>query len=98
MTMELLKIRRPIYGWIPDLPDHRDKLYAQLAPIVAPGELPQQVDLRPECTPVENQGELGSCTANALAGNLEYLKKNPVQNVGARRIVPVLDFSRLFIY
>lgn len=90
MPGSLLASRRPIYGWIPDLPDHRDKLYEELAPIVAPKELPSQVDLRPHCTPIQNQGELGSCTANALAGNVDYLKK--------QKLKKVLDFSRLFIY
>lgn len=85
-----LLARRPIYGWLPDLPDHRDKLYAQLAPIVTPEKLPSQVDLRLKDSPVQDQGELGSCTANALAGNLDYLKKQKLHHV--------LDFSRLFIY
>jgi C1A family cysteine protease len=41
-------------------------------------------------TPVENQGELSSCTANAIAGAYEYLvKKHLRKNV---------DVSRLFIY
>lgn len=89
-TTEPLRVRRSIYGWIPDLPDHRDKHYEELTPVVAPEKLPPHVDLRPECTPVQDQGELGSCTANALAGNLDYLKKQQLKKV--------LDFSRLFIY
>lgn len=56
------KIKR--YGWIPDLPDHRDHLYAAPQPVLA--KLPKKVDLRPKCPPVFNQGELGSCTANAM--------------------------------
>ena len=90
MTANLLTARRPIYGWLPDLPDHRDKLYTFLAPVVVPEKLPASVDLRPHCSPIQNQGELGSCTANALAGNLDYLKKQQLKKV--------LDFSRLFIY
>src|SRR5258708_3273681 len=86
----LLTARRSIYGWLPDLPDHRDKMYSLLAPLVAPEKLPSSVDLRPKCTPIQDQGQLGSCTANALAGNLDYLKKQKLQKV--------LDFSRLFIY
>ena len=58
------------YGWLPDLPDHRDFKYA----ISVPVELPQSVDLRPKCSPVENQQSIGSCTSNALVGNLEYLE------------------------
>jgi C1A family cysteine protease len=90
MQTPSLTARRTIYGWIPDLPDHRDKQYEQLVPIVAPEELPTSVDLRLRCTPVQDQGELGSCTANALAGNVDYLEK--------QKIKKVLDFSRLFIY
>lgn len=90
MTTNLLAARRSIYGWLPDLPDHRDKMYTFLAPVVAPGKLPKSVDLRPHCSPVQDQGELGSCTANALAGNLDYLKKQSLHKV--------LEFSRLFIY
>jgi C1A family cysteine protease len=39
---------------------------------------------------VEDQGTLGSCTANALAGALEFLER--------RDKVAFADFSRLFIY
>ena len=76
------------YGWLPDRPDHRDKLYAAIAR--APRKLPASVDLRPLCSPVEDQGALGSCTANALVGNLEFLAKKAGQ--------PVTDLSRLFVY
>jgi len=75
-------------GWIPDLPDHRDFLYAALRPSGA--RLPKTVDLRSGMSPVENQGHLGSCTANALAGALEFLEVKSGQ--------PLVDLSRLFIY
>jgi C1A family cysteine protease len=51
------------YGWLPDLPDQRDLLYA--APSGVVGELPALVDLRAHCPPVYDQGDLGSCTAQA---------------------------------
>ena len=89
MDTPLLLPRKQIYGWIPDLPDHRDKIYQELA-VVAPEKLPPAIDLRPKCTPVQDQGQLGSCTANALAGNVDYLKMQSLKKV--------LDFSRLFIY
>jgi C1A family cysteine protease len=76
------------YGWIPDRPDQRDRLYAAIA--APPRRLPAQVDLRAGCSPVEDQGELGSCTANALVGGLEFLEKKAGQ--------PVTDLSRLFVY
>ncbi|HEX7501442.1 MAG TPA: C1 family peptidase [Polyangia bacterium] len=77
-----------LLGWIPDLPDHRDFLYAALRP--AGVRLPTSVDLRPSMSPVENQGQLGSCTANALAGALEFLEMKSGQSF--------VDLSRLFIY
>ncbi|CAF1188428.1 unnamed protein product [Adineta steineri] len=53
-------------------------------------ELPPSVDLREFMTPVEDQEQMGSCVANALAGAYEFLvKKNSGQHI---------DFSRLFIY
>src|SRR5882724_4899123 len=76
------------YGWTPDRPDQRDRLYATIA--APPKTLPSSVDLRPFCSPVEDQGQLGSCTANALAGNLEFLEKKAGQDPA--------DLSRLFIY
>jgi C1A family cysteine protease len=77
------------YGWVPDLPDHRDRLYAVVRRV--PRKLPRSVDLRAECSPVEDQGSLGSCTGNALAGAVEFLERKE----GAPRLV---DVSRLFIY
>ena len=60
------------YGWVPDLPDHRDIAYRAVYRI--PRALPSSIDLRAQCPPVEDQGQLGSCTANALAGGLEFLE------------------------
>ncbi len=60
-------------GWVPDRPDYRDKLYTAIA--APPKKLPKKVDLRRGCSRVEDQGQLGSCTANALVGNLEFLQK-----------------------
>jgi C1A family cysteine protease len=76
------------YGWVPDLPDHRDYLYGAVRPV--PPALPERVDLRRLCSRVEDQGTLGSCTANALAGALEFLEN--------KDRVPFADLSRLFIY
>jgi C1A family cysteine protease len=58
------------YGWVRDLPDHRDYLYA--APPATLQTLPPRVDLRPFCPPVYNQGQIGSCTANAIAAAHEF--------------------------
>lgn len=80
------KIQR--YGWIPDLPDARDHLYA--TPPAVLGALPPKADMRELCPPVYDQGQLGSCTANAIAGAIEFDRKK--QKIGD--FVP----SRLFIY
>jgi C1A family cysteine protease len=77
------------YGWVPDLPDGRDLLYA--APPTALDQLPRRVDLRPKCPPVYNQGNLGSCTANAIAAALEFDQIK-------QRLKDVFTPSRLFIY
>lgn len=74
-------------GWIPDTPDHRD-LYLALPPLTT--SLPTKVDLREHDLPVFNQGRLGSCTGNAVAGAYAHnLKKQ-----GKTVFTP----SRLFIY
>lgn len=76
------------YGWSPDLPDHRDHLYA--APSETLIKLPNKADLTAQCPTVYDQGQLGSCTANAIAGAIEFdLKKQGLQD-----FMP----SRLFIY
>lgn len=75
------------YGWQPDIPDKRDFLYQAIRPVI---RLPKAVDLCSGCSEIEDQGRLGSCTAQALAGNLEFLDKK----IDAQYI----DVSRLFIY
>src|SRR6266571_2630350 len=76
------------FGWSPDLPDQRDHLFS--APLPKLGPLPAKVDLRKQCPKVYDQGQIGSCTANAIAGAIEFdLKKQKLAD-----FVP----SRLFIY
>jgi C1A family cysteine protease len=75
------------YGWVPDIPDFRDNLYS--VPLQQK-KLPLSIDLRSQCSPVETQGELGSCTANALAGALEFLILKNKKSL--------VNMSRLFIY
>ena len=74
------------YGWTCDLPDFRDFLYAPEPGIT----LPPSVDLRPFCSKVEDQGNLGSCTANALVGALELLEMKKWKKYA--------DLSRRFLY
>jgi len=75
-------------GWVPDLPDHRDIRYGMVRAVRE--KLPAVVDLRRSCSPVEDQGRLGSCTGNALVGALEFLER--------KDRVPFTDLSRLFVY
>lgn len=77
------------YGWIADQPDHRDYLYAAPQGIV--DTLPPKVDLRPRCPPVYNQGRIGSCTANAIAGAVQFTRR-------VEDLAPDFVPSRLFIY
>lgn len=76
-----------IYGWHPDLEDQRDYKYASVRKVV---KLPQFVDLRPKCSAVEDQGNLGSCTANAGVGLLEFMDAKPDN--------AYVNLSRLFLY
>jgi C1A family cysteine protease len=76
------------YGWNPDLPDGRDLLYA--APPEVVSALPPKVDLREQCPAVYDQGQLGSCTANAIGAALEFDQMRQKEQAFAP--------SRLFIY
>jgi C1A family cysteine protease len=78
------------YGWRRDLPDPRDHLYA--APLAL--SLPPTYDLRSFSTlpPVYDQGDLGSCTANAIAAAIQFERSR--QKLPSGNLIP----SRLFIY
>jgi C1A family cysteine protease len=52
--------------------------------------LPKIIDLRPYLTPVEDQLQIASCTANAIVGAYEYLIKRGTDKTK--------DLSRLFVY
>ena len=52
--------------------------------------LPPTTDLRPWCSPIEDQGPLGSCTANAGVAAVEYFER--------RAFGRHIDASRLFLY
>ena len=77
------------YGWVPDLPDQRDHIYAAPPPVIS--ALPPSADLRPDCPPVYDQGQLGSCTANAIGGAIEFDQMK-------QKLSDVFVPSRLFIY
>lgn len=87
-------------GWQRDLPDIRDytpahekieKLFYKSKALKPPkAGIKKSVDLEPWCSPIEDQGNLGSCTANAGAGLIEYYER--------RAFGEHLDASRLFLY
>ncbi|MCK4512371.1 cysteine protease [bacterium] len=87
-------------GWLPDYPDFRDFTleHEDIAPTakaigVNQSDVkgaPSAVDLRASCSPIEHQGSLGSCTANAGVALMEYFE----QRAFGRHI----DASRLFLY
>lgn len=77
------------FGWVPDLPDARDYMYS--APEAVLTKLPKKVDLRGSTMPpIYDQGELGSCTANAIGAAFEFGQVKQ----GLKDFMP----SRLFIY
>ena len=91
-------------GWNRDLPDLRD--YTTEHPSVAAiidsrpvgatiraadtASTASKVDLRQWCSPIEDQRDIGSCTANASVGIVEYFER--------RAFGKHLDGSRLFVY
>lgn len=76
-------------GWVPDLPDQRDLLFKPQETFGL-GPVPNSVDLRQECPDIYDQGQLGSCTANALGAAFDFDRHKQ----GKDFMMP----SRLFIY
>lgn len=85
-------------GWLCPLPDLRDYTESKSdlddmlkkLHIKSKATIPKQVDLRKWCSPVEDQGDLGSCTAHAAAGIVEYFQ--------TRTSDKHIEGSRLFVY
>ena len=75
------------YGWKADLPDHRD-LSIQFEEY---DHYNQKIDLREHCPPIYDQGNLGSCTANAIAAAYQF---DEIRQENSDSFMP----SRLFIY
>jgi C1A family cysteine protease len=86
-------------GWRKDLPDFRD--YTNDSVVVKDevdktglmlhkSTLDAFVDLRQWCSPIEDQGSIGSCTAHAGVGLLEYFERKAFNRH--------IDASRLFLY
>ncbi len=95
-------IERRGLGYLPDVPKAED--YTDQHPEVStllqttavgraaggPQTVPTRVDLRRWFSSIEDQGALGSCTANAAVALLEYFEK--------RASGVYIDASRLFVY
>jgi C1A family cysteine protease len=87
-------------GWVPDRPDNRDltensepiKPLLKSIGIANAGRvnLAPNADLRAWCSPIEDQGPLGSCTAHAGVGLVEFFER--------RAFGRHIDASRLFLY
>jgi C1A family cysteine protease len=79
--------RRHIRGWRRDQPDHRDRSFPLRLTIA---QVPPAADLTPECPSVRDQGELGSCVANATLEAAGFL--------WSRAGKPDPELSRLDLY
>lgn len=77
------------YGWKKDKPCENDKVHDFKCQLFHDNI--KKVDLRSKCPIVYDQGQLGSCTANAIAGAYQFdeMKENETG---------VFTPSRLFIY
>ena len=81
----MLSISPASFGWLRELPSLQDYTmeHPAIIPMLAsvsgvtnpPVSLPTSVDLRAWCSPIENQLNLGSCTANAGVGIVEYYER-----------------------
>ena len=91
---------------LPDLRDYTDEhprieeIVKELGPAKLRKEMmkgssattaaPASIDLRSKCSPIESQGTLGSCTAHAAVGVVEYFERAAFDRH--------IDGSRLFVY
>ena len=94
------------FGWRRDLPDFRDyrcdhpEILKTLEVLNTPCPVQNadatavvnKVDLRKWCSPIEDQGDLGSCTANSAAGLVEFCERKASNNQ------KYINLSRIFLY
>src|SRR3990167_37225 len=84
------------FGWLPPLPsvkDHSPRRARRLLAgtrFFAPEPLPSLVDLRGGGSPIGDQGDLGSCVANAVTSVAEFMQRR----AHGRHV----DGSRLYLY
>ena len=95
--------QRVNFGWLPDLPDFRDKLaFPDKHLMEALMALPPSVDLRERHTfNVLDQGYIGSCVAHAVSSAIEYAKHMRADDPGVSNFLEEdrkFPVSRLFLY
>ncbi|UKS30428.1 C1 family peptidase [Paenibacillus sp. HWE-109] len=78
--MRIYKVKR-------DQRDFRDYFYRS-ANYVHESQLPRQMDLRKQLSPIVNQGQLGSCTSNAIVSGLReyWLRRESDSNIRLSRL------------
>ena len=85
------------YHWVRSHPDIKAKYINDHEgfKLGNPADIPNSIDLRKYASPIKNQGELGSCTGNAISSIIEYLenKDGIYKEEGTYS-----DLSRLFLY
>ena len=99
--MESKTVTKKGMGWHRDLPDFRDYTpeHEKIKPLLKKLNMPKSadtaklkasVDLRMWCSPIEDQQDLGSCTAQAGAGLIEFYEN--------KAFGTYTNVSRLFLY
>ena len=89
------------WGYVADAHDHRDFLYSAHPECTLAPLLPPLIDLRSKMSPIEDQGQLGSCVAHGTCAALEYLE---LQDIQKSVIAPVVfgkhfqNLARLYLY
>jgi C1A family cysteine protease len=100
METTMLAMKRHGMGWMPDIPDFRDytpehkslKPHLKKLGLGEPAKVAVRpdADLRGACPPIEDQGTIGSCTAQAGVGLVEIFER--------KAFGTHMDASRLFLY
>jgi hypothetical protein len=70
------------YGWIPDLPDHRDRIFA--APPTTLGALPPRADLRAGCPPAYDQGNSAAAPRRRSPGRCNSTRRSRRRQTSSR--------------
>ncbi|MES2704858.1 MAG: C1 family peptidase [Bacteroidota bacterium] len=93
-------VERVNFGWVPQLPDHRDRMLAM--PDMMAAALPPKVDLRSKHTfAVLDQGQLGSCVAHAVGSAIEFAQHTRPNDANVPDFLEndrKFPTSRLFLY